>query len=170
MNNSFKFRNIHKSDSNQILAIYNYHIKNGLGNFDEKTWTFSEFNNLYETILNEKLPFIVCEINKKLIGFTYLNKFRNKSGYRFSFENSIYVDSEYISMGIGSKLLEKLITSSKLNPNIKTIIAVIGSYNSDQSVKIHKKNGFDYVGTLKKVGFKNNHWLDSILMQKIING
>ena len=43
-------------------------------------------------------------------------------------------------------------------------------FAKDQSVKIHKKNGFDYVGTLKRVGFKNNHWLDSILMQKIING
>ena len=37
------------------------------------------------------------------------------------------------------------------------------------SIKIHEKNGFKLIGTLKKVGFKKNQWLDSIYMQKIIN-
>ena len=34
------------------------------------------------------------------------------------------------------------------------------------SIKIHKKNGFEYIGTIKKAGFKKNRWIDSIYMQK----
>ena len=66
-------------------------------------------------------------------------------------------------------LLNELIKASTINKDIKTIIAVIGGKNVKASIKIHKKNGFNIVGTLKKVGFKKNQWLDSIYMQKILN-
>ena len=75
---------------------------------------------------------------------------------------------ESIKKGIGNKLLSKLIVSSKKNKNIKNIVAVIGSIDSKGSLKIHQKNGFKKIGTLKKIGFKNNKWIDSILMQKNI--
>jgi len=43
---------------------------------------------------------------------------------------------------------------------------VIGGKNNFASIKIHKNNGFQYVGTIKKAGFKKNKWIDSIYMQK----
>ena len=45
---------------------------------------------------------------------------------------------------------------------------MIGGDNNISSIKIHKKNGFKYIGTLKKVGRKKNKWIDSIYMQKIL--
>ena len=123
---------------------------------------------MFKNILKEKLPFIICEKSKKLIGFAYLNKFRNKSGYKHTFEDTIYIEKDFIGMGIGFKLLEKLINLSLKNPKIKTIISVIGEVNSQGSISIHKKNGFNIVGTLKSVGFKKNQWLDVIYMQKIL--
>ena len=38
----------------------------------------------------------------------------------------------------------------------------------ESSIKIHKNNGFKYIGTLKKVGFKKNTWIDSVYMQKTL--
>ena len=70
-------------------------------------------------------------------------------------------------MGIGHRLLKEIIQSSLKNKSIKTIIAVIGN-NSKSSIKTHQKNGFNMIGTLKKVGFKNNQWLDATYMQKIL--
>ena len=52
------------------------------------------------------------------------------------------------------------------NKKIKNLIAVIGGSSNVASIKIHKKNGFKYIGTLKKVGFKKNKWMDSVYMQK----
>ena len=46
------------------------------------------------------------------------------------------------------------------------IIAVIGSLDSESSLKIHQKLGFIKAGVLKKVGYKNKKWIDSILLQK----
>ena len=46
------------------------------------------------------------------------------------------------------------------------MIAVIGGSNNIASIKVHEKNGFKYIGTIKKIGYKKNKWIDSVYMQK----
>ena len=169
LRNLITFRTIENNDIDRVLEIYNFYIENGTANFEETSFSYKDFKNLSQNTLNSNLPFIVAEIDKKIIGFAYLSSFRNKSGYRHSFENSIYIDKKFIGKGIGYSLLHQLIKSSLKNSKIKTIIAVIGGKNTEASIRIHKKNGFKIVGTLKKVGFKNNQWLNSVYMQKILN-
>ena len=167
--NIIKFRTVKKTDIQQVLEIYNFHIKNGLANFEEKTINYESFLNLSKNILKAKLPFIICELEKEIIGFAFLNHFREKSGYRYTYENSIYMDKNYLNKGYGNLLLKRLILDAKKNDKIKSIIAVIGSKNSKGSIRIHEKNGFNTIGTLKKVGYKKKQWLNSIYMQKIFN-
>jgi len=163
------FRALKTSDIETVLEIYNFHISNGFANFEEKPFLYNDFFDLCQDITNSKLPFIICSFDKKIIGFAYLNKFRNKSGYKYSFENSIYLDNNYAGKGIGSRLLEELINISSKNLKIRNIIAVIGGKNPESSIQIHKKNGFVIIGTLKNIGFKKKEWLDAIYMQKMLN-
>ena len=146
--------------------IYNYYIVNSYANFEEKKLTFNQFHNNYKNIIKNKLPYLVALSEKKLVGLAYLNRFREKSGYRFAFENTIYVHDQHIKQGIGYTLLKELLYVSKSNKNIKLVIAVIGSIDSKGSLKLHKKLGFKKTGVLKKIGFKNNKWIDSIFLQK----
>ena len=169
MNNSLTFRTLEIDDVHLILEIYNFHIKNGLANFEEVPVKYTVFLNFTKDILKLNLPFIVCEKNKSILGFAYLSKFRNKSGYRYTFEDTVYVDNRYIGKGIGSLLLNHLIKKSSQNSQIRNIIAVISGNQTEASVRIHQKNGFVMIGSLKKVGFKKNQWLDSFYMQKILN-
>ena len=169
MDNSIIFRSFAEDDIPEVLGIYNYYVNNGLENFEERALSSINFLKLYKNIIHNKLPFIICENSNQIVGFAYLNNFRKKSGYRFSFEDTIYIDKKFSGKGIGTKLLSTLIESSKKNTNVKTIIAVIGGNKPNASIEIHKKNGFNMVGVLKKVGFKKNQWLDTVYMQKIIN-
>ena len=169
MNNLIKIEKAIKEDILQILDIYNYYINFGLANFEEEEMSYDEFFELYSSIIKLDLPFLVAKKDNKIIGFVYLNKFRAKSGYKHTFENSIYIDNKYQGMGIGNDLLLELLEASKKNPNIKNIIAVIGSFDSESSIHIHKKNGFKTIGILKKVGFKKDKWIDAIYMQKVLN-
>ena len=146
--------------------IYNYYIVNSYANFEEKKLTFNQFHNNYKNIIKNKLPYLVALSEKKVVGLAYLNRFREKSGYRFAFENTIYVHDQYIKQGIGYTLLKELLYVSKSNKNIKLIVAVIGSIDSKGSLKLHKKLGFKKTGVLKKIGFKKNKWIDSIFLQK----
>ena len=146
--------------------IYNYYIVNSYANFEEKKLTFNQFHNNYKNIIKNKLPYLVALSEKKVVGLAYLNRFREKSGYRFAFENTIYVHDQYIKQGIGYTLLKELLYVSKSNKNIKLIVAVIGSIDSKGSLKLHKKLGFKKTGVLKKIGFKKNKWIASSFLQK----
>ena len=155
-----------KKNLKDALKIYNYYIDNSFSNFEEKKVNLSDFTKNYRNIKKKKLPYLAAMIDKNLVGIAYLNKFRDKSGYRFAFENTIYVHDNYLKKGIGSKLLKQLITVSKKNKEIKKLVAVIGSIDSVGSIKVHKKLGFKNCGRLKKIGYKKGKWIDSIIMQK----
>jgi len=136
------------------LKIYNYYIINSYANFEEKKLTFKQFHINYKNIIKNKLPYLVALSEKKVVGLAYLNRFREKSGYRFAFENTIYVHDQHTRQGIGYKLLKELLHVSKNNKNIKFIVAVIGSIDSKGSLKLHKKLGFKETGVLKKLVLK----------------
>jgi phosphinothricin acetyltransferase len=161
-----KFEPISEKYLKTAHKIYNYYIANSYSNFEEKKLSFKEFYKNYKNIINKKLPYLVAINEEKVVGIAYLNKFREKSGYRYAFENTIYIHKDHINQGIGYKLLKELINISKKNKNIKLIVAVIGGLDSKGSIKIHQKLGFKKVGILKKIGFKKNKWIDAILLQK----
>lgn len=157
---------INQKDIIASLKIYNYYILNTFSNFEEKKLSLNSFNSLYKKIRLNKLPFLVAIKNKNLIGIAFVNKFREKSGYRFTYEHSIYVNPKFINNGYGSTILRELIRSCRKNKKIKNLVAVIGGSDNTASIKIHQKNGFKYIGTLKKAGYKKNKWIDSVYMQK----
>ena len=154
---------LHLKDAHKI---YNYYIVNSYSNFEEKKLTFNQFNINYKNIIKNRLPYLVALNKNKVIGLAYLNRFREKSGYRFAFENTIYVHEKHTRQGVGYKLLKELLNISKNHKNIKSIVAVIGNIDSKASLKLHEKLGFNKSGVLKKIGFKNNKWIDSIFLQK----
>jgi phosphinothricin acetyltransferase len=151
---------ISKKYIKEAHKIYNYYIVNSYSNFEEKKLTFNQFHKNYRNVINNKLPYLVALSEKKVVGLAYLNKFREKSGYRFAFENTIYVHEKYTRHGVGYKLLRELLYVSKKNKNIKLIIAVIGSIDSKGSLRLHEKLGFKKKGVLKKIGFKKNKWIE----------
>ena len=161
-------KNITENDLKIGLQIYNYFIINSFSNFEEKALTFKKFKSLYKKIKFNNLPFILAKKNKDIIGIAFVNKFREKSGYRFTFEHSIYVNNEYSNLGYGTLILKELVKLCKKNKNIKNLIAVIGGSDNKASIQIHIKNDFKLIGTLKKIGFKKDKWIDSVYMQRKI--
>ncbi len=161
-----KISQIANKDLRAGHQIYNYYIINSFSNFEEKKVSYNNFMIKCNNIKKKKLPYLIAKIENKVVGLAYLDNFREKSGYRFAFENTIYVHNDYLNKGIGFKLLKQLITLSKNNKEIKKIVAVISSIESVGSIKVHKKLGFKNCGKLKKIGFKKGKWIDTILMQK----
>ena len=153
-----KIEKIKENNLKEALLIYNYYIENSLANFEENKVSLRKFQSDYKKIVNKNLPYLVAKSNNKIIGLAYLNNYRSKSGYKFAFENSIYVHPNFMNKGIGNKLLQKLIFFAKKNTKIKNIIAVIGSVDNEGSIVIHKKNGFKKIGILKKIGYKKKKY------------
>ena len=58
------------------------------------------------------LPYLVAEEAGRLVGYAYAAPYRARSAYRFTLEDSIYLDPAATGRGIGSRLLAALIDDS----------------------------------------------------------
>ena len=101
-----------------------------------------------------------------MIGFGTYGTFREKIGYQYTVEHSVYVAEAFIGKGIGTLLLTELIQLAK-SQGYHTMIGAIDADNGD-SIAFHKKFGFVECGIIKEAAFKFNRWLDLLFMQLIL--
>ena len=149
-----------------ICEIYNFYIQNSVVTFDEQTMELVQWEEKLTYLNKQNLPFIVAESDSgEILGFAYVAPWRQKSAYRTTVEDSIYLRAAATGKRIGTKLLEELLDLSK-KAGIKEVVAVISDSGADSSVRLHEQFGFKKQGHLAKVGFKFDRWLGTILMQK----
>ena len=163
---AFSIRNASAIDCSAICDIYNFYINESVITFDEEAIQVSSWEEKLQLVQNLKLPFIVAVSDSgELVGFAYLAPWRQKSAYRKTSENTIYLKQGAIGQGIGPRLLAELLRLGK-EAGINEVVAVISDSDAETSIKMHKKFGFKKVGHLPRVGFKFNRWLGVILLQK----
>ena len=163
---SVRLRPAEKKDCFAICEIYNFYIQNSVVTFDEQTMPLNQWEEKLEYLNKQKLPFIVAQTETgEILGFAYVAPWRQKSAYRRTVEDSIYLRAAATGKRIGTKLLEELLALSK-QAGVKEVVAVISDSGAESSVRLHEQFGFKKQGHLAKVGFKFNRWLGTILMQK----
>jgi len=101
-----------------------------------------------------------------ILGFGSLHTFRNKPGYRFTVENSVYVHPDHHRMGVGSAIILDQIERAR-QLGLHTIVAGIDKEQT-ASLALHYKHGFREVGRFPQVGRKFDRWLDAVFMQLIL--
>jgi L-amino acid N-acyltransferase YncA len=158
-------RDSREGDVAAIQAIYAHHVLHGTASFEEEPPPLSEMARRRADVLARGLPYLVAEIEGKVAGYSYATPYRTRSAYRFSIENSVYVDHARYRGGIGRALLSELIGRCEQG-DWRQMIAVIGDSAHVASISLHASLGFRTVGTLEAVGFKFGRWLDSVLMQR----
>jgi L-amino acid N-acyltransferase YncA len=163
---SVSLRAAEAKDCFAICEIYNFYIQNSVVTFDEQSMEVSQWEEKLSYLNKQKFPFIVAETdNGEILGFAYVAPWRQKSAYRTTVEDSIYLRAAATGKRVGTKLLEELLVLSK-QAGIKEVVAVISDSGAESSVRLHEQFGFKKQGHLAKVGFKFDRWLGTILMQK----
>lgn len=156
-------------DIPRIQAIYAHHVLHGTATFEEEVPSLEEMENRFKYITRQGFPYLVAELEGKVCAYAYLSTYRPRRAYRFTVEDSIYIDKDFTGQGIGAKLLAELIQQAEKGP-WHLIIAVIGDSENHASINLHKKLGFQMVGTEPGTGFKFGRWIDTVIMHKQING
>lgn len=158
-------RNCELSDLPQIRDIYNYYIRNTVVTFDEEPLELSDWEDKFGLIKKQGLPFLVMLSDSgEVLGFAYCAPWRQKSAYKKTVENSIYLSAAATGRKLGGRLLEALITYCQ-EAGIKEIIAVIADRGAEASIRLHRKYGFADQGHLAKVGVKFGKPVGTYLMQ-----
>ena len=153
------------SDIGDVHKIYQYEVLNGTATFDKIPPSENDLMSKRQVIIDNGFPYLVAEINGKVVGYSYVSLYRERSAYSKTVENAIYIDSDYRGMGIASKLMDALLPICE-EIGLKQIIAVIGDSENHGSINLHKKLGFREVGVLENVGYKFERWINVVLMQK----
>jgi phosphinothricin acetyltransferase len=160
-------RDARDEDMAQVQAIYAHHVLYGTASFEEEAPPLAEMARRRREVLARGLPYLVAEIDGRVAGYSYATPYRSRSAYRFSIENSVYVDHTRHRSGIGRALLTGLIARCE-GGDWRQMIAVIGDSAQVPSIGLHATLGFRHVGTLQSVGFKFGRWLDTVLMQRAL--
>ena len=156
-----------EGDVAQIAAIYGYHVLHGLASFEEVPPDIDEFASRRRDILALGLPYLVAERSGSVIGYCYAGPYRTRSAYRFTVEDSIYVDEAEVGRGLGRALLATLLDRCG-ELGYRQMVAVIGGSETWPSIRLHAALGFTRVGVLPTVGFKFGSWVDIVLMQRAL--
>ncbi|MCZ2109552.1 MAG: N-acetyltransferase family protein [Dehalococcoidia bacterium] len=160
-------RTARETDLPGILRIYNDAISSGVATWDEVPWTMEERCEWFAHH-DEGQPVLVADIDGSLAGFASLALMSAKSGWRFTREDTIYIDPEFQGRGIGRALLAALLDEAR-RIGLRLIVASITSTNV-ASLALHGALGFEVVGTLRSAGFKFGEWHDTTYMQFDLQG
>lgn len=150
-------RPLTSDDAEAICAIYNYYVENTAVTFEEQAVSIQEMERRIRGI-TAKYPALVCEEEAEISGYAYVNKYKERSSYRYTAELSIYLKKGREGKGLGSRLLGGLFEELK-KTEIHALVSGITLPN-ERSVALHEKFGFTKAAHFKEVGFKMDCWRD----------
>ena len=160
-----RVRDAQPGDMAEVQAIYAHHVLHGLASFEEVPPSVAEMSARREAVLAAGLPYLVAELQGRVVGYSYATAYRPRPAYRHTIEDSVYVADGLAGQGIGFALLQELVVRCE-SGQWRQMLAVIGNSGNAGSIGLHRRLGFEMAGTLKSVGFKFGGWVDTVLMQR----
>ena len=155
-----------RGDLVQIAPIYAEHVHYGTASFEYDPPSVGEMERRYDAILAAGYPYFVAEDHAgAVLGYSYASAYRNRPGYRYTVEDSVYVASAAWGRGVGRALLSRLIQACTERGD-RLMVAVIGDVSNLSSIALHRRQGFVEVGRMPGVGWKFERWMESVVMQR----
>jgi L-amino acid N-acyltransferase YncA len=156
-----------EADMLAIQSIYAHHVLHGLATFEEVPPSVDEMIARRAAVLKAGLPYLAAQRGGRVVGYAYATGYRPRPAYRHTIEDSVYVAQGLSGHGIGRALLQALIERCERGP-WRQMLAVIGNSGNAGSIALHRRLGFEPIGTLHAVGFKLGRWVDTVLMQRAL--
>lgn len=158
-------RDAETADMAAVQGIYEHYVLNGIASFEEAPPSLGEMAGRRDAVLKAGLPYLVAEVDGKVVGYAYATPYRPRSAYRYTIEDSVYVENGLGRQGIGRALLSELTSRCEQGP-WRQMLAVVGDSGNAGSIALHESFGFRKIGVLAAVGFKLGQWVDTVLMQR----
>jgi phosphinothricin acetyltransferase len=154
-----------EGDLESLNDIYNQYVKDTHFTFDIEPWTLEarlEWFNRHAPTGRHRL--LVAESNGAVVGYACSGQYRPKAGYLTSVETSIYLASDAVGRGTGTKLYEELFKSLGAE-DVHRAYAGIGLPNP-ASVALHERFGFKRAAHFTEQGRKFDRYWDVAWFEK----
>ncbi len=166
-----QIRDATPADVPALTAIYAHHVLHGAGTFEEVPPDAAEMAERLARILGRGWAWLVAEaqpgegVAGEVLGFAYFGQFRDRSAYRYTAEDAIYVRDDVRGQGVGKALVQALLDRAEAQ-GFRQMLAVIGDSDNVGSIGLHVSLGFRRAGVLKAAGLKFGRWVDVVFMQR----
>lgn len=154
------------NDAESLLKIYAPYVLATKISCECEVPSIEEFKNRIEKI-SAKFPYVVIEIDGEIVGYSYSSLHKERAGYRWDGDATIYVSQKYHRNKIGTALYDCMLELTKLM-GFYNMYAVVTASN-EASVKFHKAFGFTEMGTYKNTAYKLGEWFDIMVLEKTLN-
>jgi phosphinothricin acetyltransferase len=160
-------RPVKSEDASAICTIYNYYVKETAITFEEMPVAIREMEKrIKET--SADYPWLVYDDGIYVLGYAYVNKWKERSAYRYSVETTVYVKQGHEGEGIGTSLYTPLLEAAK-KKGAHAAVACITLPNK-RSVALQEKFGFKKVARFNEIGFKLGKWQDVGYWELLLQG
>ena len=102
--------------------------------------------------------FLVAEDGGEVLGYAYACRWAERAAYDWSVETSIYVGAGQQGKGVGRALYAELFDRLRAQ-GFRVVVAGVTLPNP-ASIALHESMGFEPIGTLRDIGWKEDGWRD----------
>lgn len=159
-----------QQDLQYVQLIYAHHVLTGTGTFEIEPPSLDQMTERWSAIVTQGWPYVVASPAAdptRVMGFAYAAQYRDRAAYARTFEVSVYSAPTTLRQGAGALMLGEVLMALR-DDGAREALAFIGDSANAASIALHKKLGFQHVGTLKDVGEKFGRPLDVVVMQRTI--
>jgi L-amino acid N-acyltransferase YncA len=162
---AYRVRAATAADAAAICRIYNQGIEDRVATLETELRTPEE-RAAWLAAKGPRHPVIVAEDDGHVIGWGSLNQFNARETYRHVVDFSLYVERAYRGKGVGKVLLERLIELAREHHFHKMVLSAFPSNSGGMA--LYERMGFRTVGVYKEQGILDGHWVDTIVMEKLL--
>jgi L-amino acid N-acyltransferase YncA len=161
----YEFAPISPEDREAVIDTFNYYIENSFAAYPENKVPYELFDFFLQATSGYPNAVIMDE-NKTFLGFCMLRPHLPVPTFSGTAEISYFVKPGYTGKGIGSMMLEHLLSGAR-KKGLHCILASISSLN-EGSIRFHSQHGFSECGRFREAGKKNGEFFDVVWMQKLL--
>lgn len=141
-----------EADIPELMNIYNDAILHTTATFDTEIKDIEERRAWFAEHTGRHI-LLVYETEGRVAGYASLSRYRDRRAFDVAVELSVYISEKYRGQGIGSRLMEALLSHARDCEEIQTVISLIASGN-EASIHLHENFGFTYCGPIRDAGIK----------------
>jgi len=142
-------------------------VLHGTGTFEEVPPSVEDMQARWSAVAGKGWAWLVTVDATGVTGYGYYQQIRDRSAYRYTAEDSIYVREDVRGQGVGKALVVALLHAAT-EAGFRQMIAVIGDSDNIGSIGVHTSLGFRKVGVLHATGLKFGRWVDTVHMQRAL--
>ncbi|MBN6151615.1 N-acetyltransferase [Xanthomonas sp. AmX2] len=153
------------ADIAAITALYAEEVRSHVNTYEYDAPDQAEMLRRMHEVTARGYPYLVATVGGELAGYAYASSYRARVAYRWTVENTVYVNPAMHGRGVGTALLQALIEACQAR-GFRQMVAVIGEPANRASIRLHERMGFRHVGVFTGLGRKHGRWLDTVQMQR----